>query len=57
MMKKALMDLLILFAGCLIYSFIKSGFGLSNMHWKTFAFVCALFYVYKGIKWILTKSY
>lgn len=51
------MDLLILFVGCLIYSFIKSGFGLDRMHWGTFVFVCAVFFIYKGIKWILTRSY
>lgn len=57
MLKKILIDICTLFIGCLIVSFVKSGFGIANIHWDTFVFISITFFVYKGIKWLLTKTY
>lgn len=57
MLKKISTDICALFIGCLIVSFVKSGFGIANIHWDTFIFISITFFVYKGVKWLLTKTY
>lgn len=54
-MKKILLDLILIFIACLIVSFSDAELKLENIRWGLFFIVCALYFAYRGVKYLIEK--
>lgn len=55
-MKKILLDLILIFIACLIVSFSDAELKLENIRWGLFFILCALYFAYRGVKYLIEKS-